>query len=287
MPLILRRGLTIIESIWKSGNLPYLVPNIYGLHFIKIGGIWFFRGQKLPIRGLTIVERSWNYGNLPYLVANTYGLNFIKTGGFLIFCGGRNPLLGGVTCDLRCPSSNLAELFHSKVMCENLVRIGWAFQELSCPQTKIHTSKKKKKIKDATESHIMGVTCDLRCLFSNSNELFPSKVMCENLVWIGRNRKYVNYQGGQKPPIKGGYMWPAMPIFEHGRAFSLKSHVWKFGPDWLSLSRVILSTNKHSLHPKKKKITDVTENNILGKILFRRIKTRKASRLWTARRGLQ
>ena len=132
----------------------------------------------------------------------------------------------------------------------------------------------------------MGVTCDLQCLFSNSDELFPSKVMCENLVWIGRNRKYVNYQGGQKPPIKGGYMWPAMPIFEHGWAFSLKSHVWKFGPDWLSLSRVILSTNKHSLHPKKKKITDVTENNILGKILFRRIKTRKASRLWTARRGL-
>ena len=41
----------------------------------------------------------------------------------------------GVTCDLWSPFSNLAELFQSKVMCENLVRIGWAFQELSCPQT--------------------------------------------------------------------------------------------------------------------------------------------------------
>ena len=164
-----RRGLTIIESIWNSGNRPYLVAITYVLNFIKIRGIWFFRGQKPPIRGLTIVERSWNYGNLPYLVANTYGLNFIKIGGIwiLLWCpflnsdallqsevmcenlvligwnqryvnfeGWRNPLLGVVvTCDLRCPFSNLAELFQSKVMSENLVWIGWAFQELSCPQT--------------------------------------------------------------------------------------------------------------------------------------------------------
>ena len=31
-----------------------------------------------------------------------------------------------------------------------------------------------------------------------------------------------------------GYMWPAMPIFELGRAIPVKSHVWKFGPDWLT-----------------------------------------------------
>ena len=30
-----------------------------------------------------------------------------------------------------------------------------------------------------------GLTFDLRCPFSNSDELFQSKVMCENLVWIG------------------------------------------------------------------------------------------------------
>ena len=60
--------------------------------------------------------------------------------------GGRSPLLGGgVTCDLRFPSSNLAELFQSKVICENLVRIGWAFQELSCPQTNKQTYKHTNK----------------------------------------------------------------------------------------------------------------------------------------------
>ena len=32
-------GLTIIEKSRKSGTLPYLVFNAYGLNFIKIGGI--------------------------------------------------------------------------------------------------------------------------------------------------------------------------------------------------------------------------------------------------------
>ena len=44
--------------------------------------------------------------------------------------GGRSPLLGGVTCDLPCPFLNSDELFQSKVMCENFVRVGGAFQEL-------------------------------------------------------------------------------------------------------------------------------------------------------------
>ena len=36
------------------------------------------------------------------------------------------------------------------------------------------------------ETHIRGgVTFDLRCPFLNSDELFQSKVMCENLVRIG------------------------------------------------------------------------------------------------------
>ena len=34
-----------------------------------------------------------------------------------------------------------------------------------------------------------------------------------------------------------------MPIFELGKAIPVKSHVGKFGLDWLSLSRVIVSTN--------------------------------------------
>ena len=101
------------------------------------------------------------------------------------FSGGQKPSIRGVTCDLRSPFSNLAELFQPKVMYEDLVRIGWAFRELS---------------------------------FEFSGE-------------------------GAETPYYGGYMWPAMPIFEFGRAIPVKSHVWTFGSDWLSLSRVIVSTN--------------------------------------------
>ena len=53
----------------------------------------------------------------------------------LNFPWGQKPPIRGVACDLQCPFSDLAELFQSKVICVNLVRIGWAFQELSCPQT--------------------------------------------------------------------------------------------------------------------------------------------------------
>ena len=31
----------------------------------------------------------------------------------------------------------------------------------------------------------------------------------------------------------GGYIWPVMPIFELGWAIPVKSHVLKFGFDWL------------------------------------------------------
>ena len=62
-----------------------------------------------------------------------------------------------------------------------------------------------------------GVTFDLWCPFLNLDELFQSKVMCGNLVWIGWKRRYVNFEGGGRPPVRGGYMWPAMPIFEHDR----------------------------------------------------------------------
>ena len=44
------------------------------------------------------------------------------------------------------PIFELSEVFQSKVMCENLVRIGWAFQELLCPQTNMQ-KKKKKQVK--------------------------------------------------------------------------------------------------------------------------------------------
>ena len=52
----------------------------------------------------------------------------------------------GFTCDMQCPFSNLAEIFQSKVMCENLVQIGGAFQELSCPQTNKQKNKQTSKV---------------------------------------------------------------------------------------------------------------------------------------------
>ena len=52
--------------------------------------------------------------------------------------------------------------------------------------------------------------------------------------------KVSEFSRGRKPPIRGGYMRPAMPIFKLRWAISVKSHVWKFGLDWLSLPRVII-----------------------------------------------
>ena len=114
-----------------------------------------------------------------------------------------------------------------------------------------------------------GVTCDLQCPFSNLDELFQSIVMCENLVWIGWNQRYVDLKGGGRPPIRGDYMRPAMPIFELGQAILDKSHVWKFGLDWLSLSRVIVVTYKK----KKKKSQTQLKTISLQKILSVRVIT--------------
>ena len=61
------------------------------------------------------------------------------------FSGWQKPPISGSTIIERSPSSNLAELFQSKVMCENLDQIGWAFQEYRVhKQTNIQPSKKKK-----------------------------------------------------------------------------------------------------------------------------------------------
>ena len=169
-------------------------------------------------------------------------------------------------------------------MCENLVRIGWAFQKLSfefsvgaetlywggCKwpampifelgwaiPVKSHLCKfgsdwlSLSRVIVSTNIFLWGrhpllggVTFELWCPFLNSDELFQSKVMCGNLVWIGRNRRHVNFEGGGRPPVRGGYMWPTMPIFELGRGCLDKSHVWKFGSDWLRLSRVIVRKNQ-------------------------------------------
>ena len=59
-------------------------------------------------------------------------------------------------------------------MCENLVRIGGAFQELSFEFSV-----------GADTPYGGGVASDLQCPFSDLAELFQSKVTCVNLVRIG------------------------------------------------------------------------------------------------------
>ena len=46
------------------------------------------------------------------------------------------------------------------------------------------------------ETPIRRVTFDLWCPFSNSDVLFQSKVMCSDLLWIGWNQRYVNFEEG-------------------------------------------------------------------------------------------
>ena len=60
-----------------------------------------------------------------------FGLDWLKSEVCKISGGTEAPQLGGVTCDRWCPFSYMAELFQLKIVCENLARIGWAFQELS------------------------------------------------------------------------------------------------------------------------------------------------------------
>ena len=69
--------------------------------------------------------RTWpSYSSQKSCVKIWFGLVEPFKSYHLNFPGGQKPPIRVVTCDLRCPFSNLAELFQSKVMYENLVRIG-------------------------------------------------------------------------------------------------------------------------------------------------------------------
>ena len=69
--------------------------------------------------------RTWpSYSSQKSCVKIWFGLVEPFKSYHLNFPGEQIPSIRGVTCDLRCPFSNLAELFQSKVMCENLIRIG-------------------------------------------------------------------------------------------------------------------------------------------------------------------
>ena len=111
----------------------------------------------------------------------------------LIFRGAEEPLLvlEEVTCDLRCPFSNLPELFQSKVKCENLVWIGWVFQELSWEQTG-KKNKNKNKITDVTENNTFGKILFWAVKITDTTEnntfegkiLFPGVKCAENVLNI-------------------------------------------------------------------------------------------------------
>ena len=90
------------------------------------------------------------------------------------------------------------------------------------------------------------LTCDAHFCTRMSNSSQKSCVK----IWFGlvEIEGMLMFKGAEDPPIRGGYMWPGMPISEGGRALPAKSHVWKFGSDWLSISRVIVLTKKKKNH---------------------------------------
>ena len=96
------------------------------------------------------------------------------------------------------------------------------------------------------------VAFELWCSFSNSGELFQSKVMCENFAWIGCNRRYVNIQGGRSPYQV--FTCACDAHFQTWQSYSSQKSC-------VSLSRVIVSTHKNKYENKNK--------------------TSKAARLWS------
>ena len=220
------------------------MANTYGLNVIKIGRIWIFWGCRSPLLGggglhvacdfRTRISYSsqkscvkiWFWLVEPF---KSYHLNFPW--------GQKPPIRGGGGC--MWPAMLIFGLGWAIPVKSHLCKFGSNWLSLS-------------RIIVSTTIFLWGrnppiqwVTFDLWCPFLNSDELFQSEAMCGNLVWIDWNRRYVNLEGG-RPLVKGGgvYMWPAMPIFELGRGCLDKSHVWKFGSDFLSLSKVIVGTNQ-------------------------------------------
>ena len=180
--------------------------------------------------------RTWiSYSNQKSCVKIWFGLVEPFKSYHLNFPWEQKPPIRGVASDLQCPFSDLAELFQAKVICVNLV-LDWLSPSRVIVSTNIFLWGRLPLLG--------GVTFELWCPFLNSDELFQSKFMCGNLVWIGWNRRHVNFEGGGRPTVRGGYMWPAMPIFELDRGCLDESHAWKFGSDWLRLSRVIVRKNQ-------------------------------------------
>ena len=84
--------------------------------------------QKPPIRGSCNNRKKLKLCESALFSSKCIWIKFHQNRKYLNFPregeGGQKRPIRGVTCDLRCLSSNLPELFHSKVMCKNLVRTG-------------------------------------------------------------------------------------------------------------------------------------------------------------------
>ena len=129
-------------------------------------------------------------------MAKTYGLNFIKIGGsYLNFPGGRIPLFGGATFDLSCSFSHSDELFQS-----SCVKIWFRLVEIG--GMLIFGG-------GGAEAPYWGggglhATCDAH--FWTWPSYFSQKSWVK--IWSGLvepsrsyrgNRRYLNFQWGQKP----------------------------------------------------------------------------------------
>ena len=153
------------------------------------------------------------------------GLNVIKTGGIWIFLGGgqKTPIRWGYMWPAM-PIFELGWAIPVKI-CENLVRIGWAFQELSF------------EFPGRGRNTLLGglhVACNAHFRTWPS---YSSQKSCVK-IWFGLVEPFKSYRihkhfSGGRDPHYGGYIWPVMPIFELGCAIPVKSHVLKFGLDWL------------------------------------------------------
>ena len=214
------RVLPIIGSIWKFGNLPYLVADTCGLNFIKIGVFFNFSGGgRSLLGGLTIIEISWNYGNLPYLVANTKGFNFIKIGGIWIFWGG-----GGAETPIRlCYIWPLMLIF----------KLGWAIlvksQMWKFGSDWLSFSRVIIWIFRVGRNPLLGgYMWPAMPLFEHGRAIpVKSHVWKFGSDWLSLSRVIVstNIFSGGRNPLLGGYIWPVMPIFELEWAIPVKSCV--------------------------------------------------------------
>ena len=145
-----------------------------------------------------------------------------------IFHGGRNPLLGGCMW----PAMPIFGLGWAIPFKSHLCKFGSDWLRLS--RVIVSTNIFLWGRNPLLGGRGLHLTCDSHFWTRMS---YSSQKSCVE-IWFG----LVEIRG--MLILRGGYLWPTLPIFELGRGCLDKSHVWKFGSDWLRLSRVIVWTNQ-------------------------------------------